>query len=1060
MKAQILKIAGVKSDKEFYKKFPTEEAFMKAHKKEFKKAQVGVMMPQTPYKMQQFQMPNLGVQAPNTQVPYAPGYVNYAQPPQFMNPRKVGGMQNMMSSGNNVWGNPNVPTALMPPAPVPQFIDPQSVGGMQNMESFAKQPAQDYFSSFKTPKNTPANMEKAAPKKNDAIGKILGPAGKIIEGVQALKEEKKALQRAQQVEQVSDVALQASRTRQEEAERRYLRPEDEKTTGDILFPMNGVNTNILTAKNGGEIANTYAPNTLYDDLGYEPLNDSVKQYYFGGKMKKADFGSVMGDIAEQGGGNVASQLITAIGGENAGGNLGGTIGGTIGSFFGPAGKMIGQVGGQLVGALVDRNPQKIKQAQDASMRNISAMGFQNGMQASQIQRSSFMKDGGMVDSDYEWVSHTWQPQVIASFGEHKMSDLLRPDRTMDTLRSGGHLKEYTNPSEAAMSTERPQFAMGGDLKVHSGGYMEPMSQNPYLPDEGITYMTRGQSHDESDGKGRTGVRITYGENPVEVEDGEPIVKLKDGGSAGNSMHVLGNIKINSGLASLLDDQKIDGKSISGMKFKNAGKLLGEKTNKVNKMMEEAADSLSSMNVSSPFDKLSFNTQKARVDGGDQKLKKYANQIQDLAMLQNAVNSTEEEKLMKITDDGNIATARNGIAQNGTYSKKANTPGYLDYNPLGTESIEEFKNEDSYKKLWLPKVESVFSNKETAKSVIDRLENYQGQDAADVVNLIKKGKTLEEKIKIAKKNASDFKPGPYHDLIRNIITPASTPPPAAQPAAPLKTIDPGFFQFPTTAPTTTIAPSKGLSWMDYANQALPYLRRSNAEPLDSNQLYGEMNALANNQLEPVRAQTFQPELGVPYDISYQDILNQNQADYRSQQRMAANNPAALSILNSEKYKANEKVLGEQFRANQAMKDRVYGENRNILNQSKLQNLGILDNQYVRQEQAKSNTKNIAQAALNSISAKYAQNKLENRTLQTYENQYNFRYDPRFRAMNMNPLAQWNMDGSGAGGQGFNGGLDPNYEFTYNAQGRIIGTKRRAKSKDIARNGSIVKNLKNI
>ena len=44
MKAQILKIAGVKSEAEFYKKFPSEEAFMKKHGKEFKKAQDGLNM--------------------------------------------------------------------------------------------------------------------------------------------------------------------------------------------------------------------------------------------------------------------------------------------------------------------------------------------------------------------------------------------------------------------------------------------------------------------------------------------------------------------------------------------------------------------------------------------------------------------------------------------------------------------------------------------------------------------------------------------------------------------------------------------------------------------------------------------------------------------------------------------------------------------------------------------------------------------------------------------------------------------------------------------------------
>ena len=38
MKDKILKIAGVKSEAAFYKKFPTEASFKKAHGKELKKA--------------------------------------------------------------------------------------------------------------------------------------------------------------------------------------------------------------------------------------------------------------------------------------------------------------------------------------------------------------------------------------------------------------------------------------------------------------------------------------------------------------------------------------------------------------------------------------------------------------------------------------------------------------------------------------------------------------------------------------------------------------------------------------------------------------------------------------------------------------------------------------------------------------------------------------------------------------------------------------------------------------------------------------------------------------
>ncbi len=45
MKADILKIAGVKSEKEFYKLFPDEQSFMAKHGGEFKKAQQGTSIP-------------------------------------------------------------------------------------------------------------------------------------------------------------------------------------------------------------------------------------------------------------------------------------------------------------------------------------------------------------------------------------------------------------------------------------------------------------------------------------------------------------------------------------------------------------------------------------------------------------------------------------------------------------------------------------------------------------------------------------------------------------------------------------------------------------------------------------------------------------------------------------------------------------------------------------------------------------------------------------------------------------------------------------------------------
>jgi len=208
-------------------------------------------------------------------------------------------------------------------------------------------------------------------------------------------------------------------------------------------------------------------------------------------------------------------------------------------------------------------------------------------------------------------------------------------------------------------------------------------------------------------------------------------------------------------------------------------------------------------------------------------------------------------------------------------------------------------------------------------------------------------------------------------------------------------------------------------------------------------------MATNQLEPVQANFYRPELGVPYDISLQDQLNANQADYRAAQRTMGYNPAAQANLNAQKYQANQQVLGDQFRANQAMKDKVYGENRNILNDAKLKNLGIADQQYTRQSEALSNTKATTQAALNSIADKYAKNKLENRTLGVMENMYNYRFNKKGRAINMNPLQLFNISGNESG----------NKEETA-PEGYEYETILKKKKKTDAKNGSIVKSYKNL
>ena len=143
-----------------------------------------------------------------------------------------------------------------------------------------------------------------------------------------------------------------------------------------------------------------------------------------------------------------------------------------------------------------------------------------------------------------------------------------------SMRAGGHLKEYTPPSERALQT----FDMGGDLKTHWGGYAEPISDNPYA--KSPTVMFRGQSHDESDGKGRSGIGMTYGNSPVEVERGEPAQEFRDGGTE-KSLVVFGNLPISNVLLPLLGDPDAKGKKFKNYvaDFKTCNCICGWKFNK-------------------------------------------------------------------------------------------------------------------------------------------------------------------------------------------------------------------------------------------------------------------------------------------------------------------------------------------------------------------------------------------------------------------------------------------------------------------------------------------------
>ena len=994
MKSEFLKIAGVKSDKAFYKKYPTEAAFFKAHpeaKKSIKKAQAGISSAMSSF---------------------------------TQNMQSIPDMQNIMQGQMQ---SPGVNAGMFPSGNQPQASGPMNAPGSYNSWDIDNNGIPDTIQQQQgNPLNTAAPG--ATPKKpnfGDQLSKMAGPAGKVIGGIQAIREGRRKRKEAEMFANVTGLQADAAESTDVDALRQYTENAERKRrafmpemTGEEFFPVYGVGTNVL-ARNGArleyggmvggnptEIQNTYGDgNSLYDDLEYEPLYnvDQIKSYAAGGDISGmlSSMGGGAGGGTPWGAiGGLGSQGAASLTGNDGGGQVGGAIGGAAGmAIGGPAGEAIGQTAGTAIGGLLDTNDRDQRKAEEKIKNNM------NRMIASQFTTDylhpkfgSNLRNGGYMNPEYN-------PQLIAKFGELDAQDFA-DFAHKDEFRAGGHLKAYREPSERAMQT----YAMGGELKTHWGGYAEPMSQNPYLPGSGETVMFRGKSHDESDGKGNTGIGITYGDNPVEVERGEPATKLRDGSSGEESLVVYGNLMIPEyGVEALAD------KNAKGKKFKNYVADLSKTEAKQNKLIEKSTNELNSLDVKNSFDKLKLTALEASIKGGNMKLKEIADKKIKAADLQNAINDTAEEYGV-VADDlarGKVKIdkkAMEGYAKFGTSIPKAKdgkgddkvVKGRGDkwsFTKAGDTGNPIWDDMQRYEQEWSPSVKTALADKERGKKMLDYINNSYGTESEKVKKSLNKFSTDEEKINFLIEEGTNKQVGPIHHVIDAAIkytTPGMTTPLKETPKVETNVDN----QFETI-------PYKRSGLLDAFGQVLPFIRPTDQEELNPNQLMGEMYAMSSNQLEPVQAQPYSPQLRVPFDISRQAAKNDLIAQTRGAQRLVGYNPAAQASIAAQAYNPMQQLNEQDFIDNQRMKDAVYSGNIQTLNDAELKNLAIYDQQYTRQAQARSNTKATSQAILNSISDKYAKNALENRTLGVMENMYNYRYDNRGRAINMNAPFQANI-----------------------------------------------------
>jgi hypothetical protein len=857
---------------------------------------------------------------------------------------------------------------------------------------------------------------------SDELGQVLNsPITKdIMMGISKIKGQKDALKDLKQMKEVSGIALQAAMTKPEEIERDYVRPEDIQNTGEEFFPIYGVGTNVL-AKRGGNFLNNFragGPRNLNlkgDDLlgkgeftyglpyyetmkeklehnrmlnrrnvnsmralqdgGYVPLNNPsiVKSYQDGGGVPYDAIGNTLGNFAY---GDKASR--------DAGSNIGGGVGRGIGTLVGgPLGGAIGDFIGSGIGDVLDRNDRRQRHEREQIDRNISTMNN--------------MKIG---------------PQIHAGYASH--------------MQKGGSV------------------AGDGNVKTLWGGDVNAVSYNPYAGGESLYFS--GNSHDKKDPKtGQTGIGVAYGpqsvannEAVVEVEN-EPAQIMQDGGNQENLV-VFGDLKIPNNFISELGDDNAKGK-----KFKNYVNNLNDEEARINKQMGKAVENAGDTQKTK-WGELVRSTSDAIVQGGDMKLKDIANKKEMLADLQTALNDTFNERGIdgnKFLSKGEIEAVKDtqDYAEDGAEIPIAQ--GGLKTNKLPTKfkTIKEAEDADfvwdeeqeKWKKEKTPAKEKVDRKDATGSDIGDMPEGQKYDDRtglagnvteADYEEFVKENswfdwenfdrrkpadvKRFQREFNKRNKDAGIDVSVNVDGVIGEETSSARfTPEMEAVEATPAEYEYAQVEEEATTTETTTVKPRTPFD----ASFLRPLFRRPIDNDLDYNQILPEINAAANNQLDPVYAQTYQPRLRVPYDISLQDRRNQLTSQYRamSQNPAVQNNPALAAAMAAPMYDAINNTTAEEFRLNQAMKDNVYSGNINAINQARLTNLGIYDQQQQRQAQAVANTKATQQEIVKSIADKYQQNKLENRREKVLRELYpNFRFTEDLDLFNQGN-AQFNLPG---------------------------------------------------
>jgi arginyl-tRNA--protein-N-Asp/Glu arginylyltransferase len=1114
MKAQILKIAGVKSEKEFYKLFPNtpegEKAFMKKYGKEFKKAQYGATLDKN----------NNGV-------------LDNLEP---MNMNAIGQTQNWADTqgyGNqqmNLGNQQNV----FPKPQISQEPDFEPIGHINNPGFGKKQQRASNAYHNQLPFDIIGDDSPEKENGLDVAGNIMGAVTGIKNAFDAHKAAKEQTKKMQTWAKVSDVQKRAgiSNAFAEKPENQWFRPDDPRFIHSANEQYNtiGRGTDVIS-QNGSMIggnptqtSNNYGPDyTLYNNLGYEPFdesnNDVVKNYQGGGKFGNffnqlnTDLGGGQGFMGNLG---VKSPFNSMIAGNSTGANLAGEIG----SLFGPG---VG-LATTMFGRMLDKNPGRQKTAQNTMNSNNAFLGRINTAQGITGGLSNMgVGQNGQALQPYEdggWVSHDWQPQVIASFGgldEQEVYDYAHEG--MDSLRAGGHMRDYTPPSNRAMETYEDggniqSYAMGGQLQTHGTGEAETISYNPYMPGSGEMSMLRGPSHKDG------GIDISYGNAQngsvapqVNAEGGEPIIEMQGGGQMDPRTGqpsveavVLGNIPASLKLAKATGDKdlinlftKYDGKTIKsiGNRLAKDNQQTEKYKNVVSKLVndsDETADGLLKKKTGEIIE-LAIQTRYKQNAKEQMKLANWQSAVNEFkdersAMLGRNISAEDAGKGIEKYDYDPItkdAPLKSDVAKHGAYLRKAQSgettaaveePSITEeqYNNF-VKLYEEGKNTKSKKSAAIKNFQHLYhqSFPKEALAAIQKTTKENGlSNKAKAMGLtvedIASGKDVN---KILESNEDEyFGPRTEQYMAKIASRFKKTPELALTPLATKTT--------PAAATTDKkgidVVPLKENKLGQFADMLRQFMPQDKLPGIDPRQFAGEYMAMAQNQYEPVPMQQASVQLDPMTRISYQDARNENIAAFRDALRQLGGNQAAVSGLLGDMYKANQPIYGEEFRTNQGLEDKIYGGNRAKVNQNMLTNIGLNVDQMDKQNLALSKTKETNQKAIASIADKYMQHDARNLEYNIKSNLFpTYRYNAAGRINTQGPGFRPNISQVYGGKSNIqevpvykaDGTIDhykmqeydPNAQQAVTKNGGSVNKKNKGSVVKNAKNGSIVKLHKN-